>query len=126
MDAIITEGIISTLPLLNERQARLYLANEAKSLGYGGVSQGSEVSGVSRVTITKGLKEIRDPSYISEKTKRIRKIGAGCKSTIDKMPEIINLIEKFIEPFTNGSPVKEILWTSKSTRNIEEFLKINN
>ena len=55
MDNASAERIRNTLPLLDERQKRLYLANEAKSIGYGGITQVSKVSGVSRVTITQGM-----------------------------------------------------------------------
>jgi hypothetical protein len=36
------------LPLLNERQQRLYLASEAIALGRGGFTRISKISGVSR------------------------------------------------------------------------------
>ena len=58
MEDATAERIRNTLPLLNERQIRLYLANEAKALGHGGIAQVSKVSGVSKVTISKGMKEI--------------------------------------------------------------------
>jgi DNA-binding MurR/RpiR family transcriptional regulator len=57
MDKATEERIRNTLPLLNERQRRLYLANEAKAIGRGGIQEVNKVSGVSRVTIIKGLKE---------------------------------------------------------------------
>ena len=50
--------IRNMLPLLDERQRRLYLANEARAIGYGGISQVSRISGISRVTITQGMAEI--------------------------------------------------------------------
>jgi len=36
MDNATTERISNMLPLLDERQKRLYLANEAKAIGYEG------------------------------------------------------------------------------------------
>lgn len=51
------------LPLLDERQRRLYLANEAKAIGYGGISQVSRISGISRVTITLGMAEISSVEF---------------------------------------------------------------
>ena len=45
--------------ILDERQWRLYLANEAMSAGYGGVSEVSRISGASRTTITKGIEELQ-------------------------------------------------------------------
>ncbi|MCL2832079.1 MAG: ISAzo13 family transposase, partial [Treponema sp.] len=38
--------INTMLPELNERQRRLFLAAEAKAIGYGGITQVSKISGV--------------------------------------------------------------------------------
>ncbi|MDR2246813.1 MAG: ISAzo13 family transposase, partial [Treponema sp.] len=46
------------MPLLDERQRRLYLANEAISYGRGGISLVSRISGMSRTTITKAVDEL--------------------------------------------------------------------
>jgi DNA-binding MurR/RpiR family transcriptional regulator len=46
------------LPILNEKQKRIFLASEAQSLGYGGISKISKFSGVSRPTISQGIKEL--------------------------------------------------------------------
>ena len=73
MDNATAERIRNMLPMLNERQRRLYLANEAKAIGYGGISQVSQVSGVSRVTITLGMSEINSKGH------RLR-IDAGGKA----------------------------------------------
>ena len=53
------ERIRRMLPLLDERQKRLYLANEAMSYGRGGISKASEISKMSRTTITKGVEELK-------------------------------------------------------------------
>jgi DNA-directed RNA polymerase specialized sigma24 family protein len=53
------QRIKAMLPVLNERQRRLFLASEAKAFGFGGISEISRISGgVSRVTITLGVKEL--------------------------------------------------------------------
>ena len=51
------ERIEMMKPLLDERQWRLFLASEAISAGYGGVSEVSRITGVSRTTITRGIEE---------------------------------------------------------------------
>jgi hypothetical protein len=73
MDNAVAERIRNTLSLLNEKQRRLYLANEAKAIGCGGIKEAHEVSGVSRVRIIKGLKEIKEESYRSVEVTRCRK-----------------------------------------------------
>ena len=46
---------------LSERQKRIFLSIEAKYLGYGGITKVSKLSGVSRVSITKGKKYQLNP-----------------------------------------------------------------
>jgi transposase len=122
MDSTTAERIKITLPLLNERQARLYLAGEAKGIGYGGVTQVSEVSGVSRNTISRGLIEINAPGYEPRSDMRIRRPGAGRKPIEEKIPELDIKIGELIEPYTSGSPENGLTWTSKSTRNLSDEL----
>ena len=71
------ERILRMQLLLDEKQWRLFLANEAISAGYGGVSKVSRISGVSRVTITKGIAEFK--SGLIEDG-RVRKAGGGRKA----------------------------------------------
>ena len=47
------------LGTLNEYQARLFVAEKALQLGRGGISHLSQLTGMSRVTITQGLRELR-------------------------------------------------------------------
>ena len=46
------------LPHLDERQQRLYLGSEARSLGHGGVAAVARAAGVSRPTVTAGVAEL--------------------------------------------------------------------
>ena len=52
------ERIRIMLPLLDERQRRIFLAAEAKAYGRGGIAAVSRLSGAAPSTIRKGLKEI--------------------------------------------------------------------
>ena len=45
-------------PHLDERARRIVAASEAAHLGYGGVSQVSRACGLSRVTLTKAVREL--------------------------------------------------------------------
>jgi hypothetical protein len=58
MDLGIQELIDTMLPILNERQRRLFLAKQAAILGYGGITEISNYTGVSRQTITNGTYDI--------------------------------------------------------------------
>jgi hypothetical protein len=122
MENSTAERILNTLPLLNERQRRLYLANEAKAIGRGGISQVSRISGVSRVTITQGMAEINSDGYQPELRDRLRKEGGGRKRIETKTPGILQELEELLEPHTKGNPMNPLMWTSKSTRALERAL----
>jgi hypothetical protein len=55
------EKVARLWPHLDERARRLFAASEARELGRGGVSLVSRVCGLSRMTITKGLRELDEP-----------------------------------------------------------------
>ncbi len=106
----------SMLPLLSEKQRRIYLSIEAESFGYGGVTKVAKLSGVSRVVITKGKKELHDIK--KEPIVNSRKKGGGRKKNVDKYPEIKIELRHIIEPHIRGEPESPLLWTSKSLRKI--------
>ena len=53
----------------------MYLVSEALSMGYGGITKVSKASGVSRVTITQGIREFREDNFLPLGT--TRKKGGG-------------------------------------------------
>lgn len=108
-------------PLLDEKSRRLLNAAESKVLGRGGIAIVSKATGVSRTTISTGLKELKSPENI-DKT-RIRKIGGGRTKAVEKMPEIKVELSKLIEPALRGEPDSALLWTSKSLRKLSVELK---
>ena len=57
-DQIIHSRIHRVLPHLDEHQRRLYLGAEADSLGWGGKSKISKLSGFCRASIADGIEEI--------------------------------------------------------------------
>jgi hypothetical protein len=117
------ERITQTLPMLNERQRRRFLAVESKSLGYGGISLISRMSGVSRQTLTEGVKELNDPCAEEITPKgRIRKAGAGRKPVWEEQPGILESLEELVSAHTKGDPMCALLWTNKSLRNLEAGL----
>lgn len=122
MDTSALEKRIKTnIIYLNESEKRKYLASEAYALGRGGIKIVSEISGVHRNSITAGLKEINDPNFSSNIKKqegRIRAEGAGRKSIIEKYPDILDVLEKLVDPETYGNPENPLRWTTKSLRNL--------
>lgn len=116
------ERIKTMLPLLNEKQRRIFLAAEANAIGYGGISQVSRVSGISRVTITRGIAEIKRAEGEVLYNGRSRKVGGGRKRIRQKYPNITKNMEELLEPYTKGDPENPLKWTSKSMRKIEKAL----
>jgi len=121
-DSIILERIQTVLPVLKEKQARIYLSAEAQSLGWGGKSKIAKLSGASRLTIAKGEKEsIKD---YSTSTNGIRKPGGVCKKLVSQTPGLLQAIERIVCAHTMGDPMKPLLWVSKSLREITKELTI--
>ena len=58
----INEKYTSLESVLDERARRLWAAVEARALGRGGITRVAEATGLSRVTIRAGLKELHPPS----------------------------------------------------------------
>ncbi|MDR1049745.1 MAG: ISAzo13 family transposase [Deltaproteobacteria bacterium] len=106
-------------PHLNERQRRMLAASEAQSLGYGGITAVSEICGLSRVTVTKGVKEL---DLLPLEGNRIRMPGSGRLSLIDTDPELASDLEDILESTTRGDPESPLRWTCLSTRAIAKVL----
>jgi transposase len=113
------ERIMRMKSLLNERQWRLYLASEAMSAGYGGVSKVGRITGVSRTTITKGIEELKKEITIDGK---IRRSGGGSKCVEEKHPDIEERIRKIVDGSTYGNPERVLSYTTDSLRKIETEL----
>ena len=74
------------LPLLDEKQKRLYLAAEVESMGHGGLKAVHELTGVSKTTIIRGQKELKDEGSLDNG--RIRNSGGGRKAVAQKYTNI--------------------------------------
>jgi len=86
--------IQTVLPILNERQRRIYLAAEAKSIGRGGKAKVARLSAISAKTISNGEK---DSIELNEsENSRIRKKGGGRKKTTTHFPDLLKSIEDIV------------------------------
>ena len=81
-------------PHLNERSRRMTAANEAIRLGHGGISKVSCACGLSRVTITKAIKELDAPPLA---TGRMRRQGGGRRSLQDLDPSLSRDLESMVD-----------------------------
>lgn len=105
--------------ILSERDSRLIFAAEAKSLGRGGINLVSKITGISRSTLTIGIKELEnDLALVSGQKVKIRKAGGGRKKETSKNEKLEKIIEDIVSPYTMGDPMKPLLWSSKSLRKI--------
>jgi transposase len=112
----------SLSPFLNERIKRLWVGAEAKAIGRGGKLIVAEATGVSRMTIDRGIRELEkfsDTPFID----RIRLQGGGRKRLIVRSPEVLEELKSLIEGTTRGDPESPLLWTCKSTRQLEQVLR---
>ena len=104
---------------LDERTRRLTAANEAKTLGRGGVSLVSRACGLSRKAIHKGIREIEAGVTWPG---RIRRPGGGRKPITQSDPQLVRRLEAMIEETTGGDPESPLRWTCKSTRALADAL----
>lgn len=112
---------LQVLSSLNEAQARWYVAKEAISRGRGGIKELNRLTGMSRTTIIKGVKELHTKGSLGYKD-RIRKSGGGRKRLEDKEPRLVTSLRKIIDEDTAGNPMNHLKWTSKSLQKIKDEL----
>lgn len=106
-------------PLLDERSKRVWAGMEAKQLGWGGATLLEKATGLTRKTISKG---IREQGESVQKGEPLRKKGGGRKNKKEKFPGIVECLELLVEPHTKGDPMRPLRWTSKSTYKLAEEL----
>lgn len=90
-------------------------ANEAVQEGFGGISRISRVCGLSRDTITKGIRELGEKPIAAG---RIRRPGGGRHTLVVRDPELPQALETLVEPLARGDPQSPLRWTCKSTRTL--------
>jgi transposase len=108
-------------PLLDERGRRRYAAAEALASGRGGISVVSQITGVARSTIGRGLVELRDGA--TTEPDRVRRPGGGRKPLTVKDATLLDDLRSLVEPSTRGDPQAALLWTAKSLRKLAAGLR---
>ena len=106
---------------LDERSLRLCAAGDAKMFGYGGVSFVAKAAGLSRTTLYSGAAEVerREPSDVG----RIRKPGGGRKSKLQTDENLLEDLDRLLDPATRGDPMSPLRWTCKSTPKLAAELR---
>jgi hypothetical protein len=103
------------LPHLDERQRRLLLAAEARSVGHGGIRLVARAAGVREATVSLGVTELDSGEA---PLGRVRRRGAGRKRVADADPGLRPALLALVEPDVRGDPMSPLRWTAKSTRNL--------
>jgi hypothetical protein len=87
-------------PILNEKQKRFFAAIEADIMGFGGISVMSKITGFSKKTINRGLRELDDPLV---ETDRIRRTGGGRQRIELNDPTLVDDLKMILE---ESNPLK--------------------
>jgi hypothetical protein len=103
------------LPHLDERQRRLYLGSEARSLGHGGVEAVARAAGVSRQMVAVGVAELESGG---EPLGRARRPGGGRKELAETDPGLRPALLALVDPAARGDPESPLRWTTLSLRNL--------
>ena len=102
MEAHVSARLAAMLPHLNERARRIVAAAEAMTLPRGGISLVHRCCGMSRTTIGKGIRELRQGAILPED--RQRRPGGGRKRFAEHHPDFTKELERLVEPTTRGDP----------------------
>src|ERR1700751_5136095 len=108
-------------PVLDEQGRRRFAAAEALALGRGGGSLIARITGLARPTIYPAIFDIRSKS--SAGPGRPRKVGGGRKTKEVQNPTLLADFKRLVQPVARGDPMRVILWTARSLRNLEEELE---
>jgi hypothetical protein len=105
----------AVLPHLDERQQRLVMAGEARSLGHGGIAAVASASGASRSRISAGVAELEAGEAPLGRTRRT---GGGRKSLAATDPALLAALLALVEPTRRGDHSSALCWTTLSTRKL--------
>ena len=107
---------------LDEREQRLFAANEVRSAGHGALAVVSEITGLARSTINRGEDDL-DEGPLPEG--RVRRKGGGCKPISERDPTLVPDLQALAEPSTMGDPMRALKWVSKSPAKLAIALNDN-
>ena len=96
-------------PELDERRRRILCGATARLLGRGGITAVSRAAGISRNTVGAGAAEITAADH-HEQSYRVRRQGAGRKSTADREPQLLSALEALLAK-AGQQPAAPLEWT---------------
>ncbi|MDP7017510.1 MAG: ISAzo13 family transposase [Pirellulaceae bacterium] len=105
---------------LDERGRRRWAATEAMALGYGGITAVSLATGLSDRTIRNGIEELQSDTPLP--SGRQRRNGGGRKPLESSQHDLIDAVDRLVEPTERGDPQSPLRWTCKSLSNLQREL----
>jgi hypothetical protein len=106
---------------LDERGLRLFAASEARAAGRGGIALVSQLTGIARSTIGRGLKDL-DREAVEWPHGLIRRSGGGRKAASVEQPGLCRALLHLVASATRGDPQATLLWVSRSQRHLSAAL----
>jgi hypothetical protein len=103
----------------DERGRRVFAASEARAAGRGGLAAVSEITGLARSTIGRGLKDLTVPPPPAG---RVRREGGGPRPLSERDAGLLADLQRLVEPATRGDPERPLLWSSKSSEKLASAL----
>lgn len=124
LDAQIIEGIELKFNALagdlDERGRRRWAATEAMAIGRGGVTAVALATGLSDRTVRTGIKELNSDNPLT--SNRQRRLGGGRKPLEKHQEDLVDAIDRLVEPTERGDPQSPLRWTCKSLDNLRREL----
>ncbi|WP_159426035.1 ISAzo13 family transposase [Streptomyces noursei] len=115
IEAALTAKFETLFPHLDERQRRLAIGAEARSLGHGGIKLVARAAGVREGTVSRGVRELESGQA---PLGRVRREGGGRKRAVDLDQGLRPALLALVEPDMRGDPMSPLRWTVKSTRHL--------
>ncbi|MGW7315753.1 ISAzo13 family transposase [Streptomyces sp. NPDC054865] len=119
IEAALAAKFQALLPHLDERQRRLAIGAEARSLGHGGIRLVAAAAGVREGTVSRGVAELESGQA---PLGRVRRVGGGRKKSTELDAGLRPALLALVEPDERGDPMSPLRWTTKSTRKLAAVL----
>jgi hypothetical protein len=105
---------------LDERGQRLFAGAEARAAGWGGKAAVAAITGLALSTIGHGLNELDGPPLPAG---QVRQRGGGRRPLTATDETLLDDLRRLVEPATLGSPMRPLLWVSKSCEKLSAALR---
>jgi hypothetical protein len=94
---------LALLPTMNERTRRLWAAVHANAFGHGGIGALARATGLSRNTVARGVRELKDPPpFDLSHVRRPKAEYKGRPKATVLFPGFQSALENMLEPVTRG------------------------